>query len=254
MKGRKTMIQISQLNVDYFGNPALQNVDIDIPLGYTIGIIGPNGAGKSTFIKSLLGVIKKRTGNVTVNGTSIAQEKKNIAYVPQKSDVDLTFPITVRDTILTGTYPKLKLFRRPGKKEKAYVDHCMELVDIADLANKQISNLSGGQLQRVFIARALAQQADIFFLDEPFVGIDLVSERIIVDLLKKLREEGKTILIVHHDLHEVEEYFDKIIILNKKLVAFGDVSSTFTTKNIQAAYGSSLGNIQIKGLGDVQND
>ncbi|GAS81932.1 manganese ABC transporter ATP-binding protein [Paenibacillus amylolyticus] len=248
------MIQISQLNVDYFGNPALQNVDIDIPLGFTIGIIGPNGAGKSTFIKSLLGVIKKRTGNVTVNGTAIAQEKKNIAYVPQKSDVDLTFPITVRDTILTGTYPKLKLFQRPGKKEKAYVDHCMELVDIADLANKQISNLSGGQLQRVFIARALAQQADIFFLDEPFVGIDLVSERIIVDLLKNLREQGKTILIVHHDLHEVEEYFDKIIILNKKLVAFGDVSSTFTTENIQAAYGSSLGNIQIKGLGDVQND
>lgn len=254
MKGREPMIQISQLNVDYFGNPALQNIEMDIPLGYTIGIIGPNGAGKSTFIKSLLGVIKKRTGIVRVNGTALTQERKNIAYVPQKSEVDLTFPITVRDTVLTGTYPKLKLFRRPEKKEKAYVDHCMELVDISDLANKQISNLSGGQLQRVFIARALAQQADIFFLDEPFVGIDLVSEKIIVNLLKQLREQGKTILIVHHDLHEVEEYFDKVIILNKKLIAFGDVSSTFTTENIQSAYGTSLGTIQIRGLGDVQND
>lgn len=245
------MIQISRLNVDYFGNPALQDVDLNIPLGYTIGIIGPNGAGKSTFIKSLLGVIKKRTGDIQVNGTPIAKVRKNIAYVPQKSDVDLTFPITVRDTVLTGTYPMLKLFHLPGKKEKEYVERCMDMVDIADLANKQISNLSGGQLQRVFIARALAQQADIFFLDEPFVGIDLISEKIIVNLLKQLREQGKTILIVHHDLHEVEEYFDKIIILNKKLIAFGDVASTFTSENIQAAYGSSLGNIQIKGMGGV---
>lgn len=248
------MIQIRQLNVDYFGTSALQNIDIDIPLGYTIGIIGPNGAGKSTFIKSLLGVIKKNSGTILVNGANISMAKRNIAYVPQKSDVDLTFPITVRDTVLTGTYPTLKLFQRPGKKEKEYVEQCMNMVEIGDLADKQISNLSGGQLQRVFIARALAQQAELFFLDEPFVGIDLVSEKIIVDLLKRLREEGKTILIVHHDLHEVEEYFDKVLILNKKLIAFGDVKDTFTTQNIQTAYGSSLGKIQIKGLGDEHCD
>jgi manganese transport system ATP-binding protein len=248
------MIEIRNLNVDYFGNSALENVNIDIPFGYTIGIIGPNGAGKSTFIKSLLEVIKKRSGTVMVEGRDISEYKRKIAYVPQKNDIDLTFPITVKDTVLTGTYPNLKIFQRPGKKERQSVEECMAMVDISDLANKQISNLSGGQLQRVFIARALAQKADVFFLDEPFVGIDLVSEKIIVKLLKQLREEGKTILIVHHDLHEVEEYFDKVIILNKKLIAFGDVKDTFTADNILNAYGASLGNLVIKGMGGAEND
>lgn len=248
------MIEIRNLNVDYFGNSALENVNIDIPFGYTIGIIGPNGAGKSTFIKSLLEVIKKRSGTVMVEGKDISEYKRKIAYVPQKNDIDLTFPITVKDTVLTGTYPNLKIFQRPGKKERQSVEECMAMVDISDLANKQISNLSGGQLQRVFIARALAQKADVFFLDEPFVGIDLVSEKIIVKLLKQLREEGKTILIVHHDLHEVEEYFDKVIILNKKLIAFGDVKDTFTADNILNAYGASLGNLVIKGMGGAEND
>jgi iron/zinc/copper transport system ATP-binding protein len=248
------MIQIRNLNVDYFGNSALEDVNIDIPFGYTIGIIGPNGAGKSTFIKSLLEVIKKRTGSIMVEGRDISEYKRKIAYVPQKNDIDLTFPITVKDTVLTGTYPNLRIFQRPGKKERQTVEECMAMVDISDLANKQISNLSGGQLQRVFIARALAQRADVFFLDEPFVGIDLVSEKIIVKLLKQLREEGKTILIVHHDLHEVEEYFDKVIILNKKLIAFGDVKDTFTADNILNAYGASLGNLVIKGMGGTAND
>lgn len=248
------MIEIRNLNVDYFGNSALENVNINIPFGYTIGIIGPNGAGKSTFIKSLLEVIKKRSGTVRVEGKDISEYKRKIAYVPQKNDIDLTFPITVKDTVLTGTYPNLRIFQRPGKKERQRVEECMAMVDISDLANKQISNLSGGQLQRVFIARALAQKADVFFLDEPFVGIDLVSEKIIVKLLKQLREEGKTILIVHHDLHEVEEYFDKVIILNKKLIAFGDVKDTFTADNILNAYGASLGNLVIKGMGGTEND
>jgi len=248
------MIGIRDLNVDYFGNSALENINIDIPFGHAIGIIGPNGAGKSTFIKSLLEIIKKRSGKVMIGGRDISEYKRKIAYVPQKNDIDLSFPITVKDTVLTGTYPNLRIFRRPGKKERERVEQCMAMVDISDLANKQISNLSGGQLQRVFIARALAQQADIFFLDEPFVGIDLVSERIIVNLLKQLREEGKTILVVHHDLHEVEEYFDKIIILNKKLIAFGDVKDTFTTENIRSAYGTSLGNLFIKGMGETEND
>ncbi|KGE16771.1 metal ABC transporter ATP-binding protein [Paenibacillus wynnii] len=248
------MIEIKDLNVDYFGNSALEDVSIEIPFGHIVGIIGPNGAGKSTLIKALLEVIKKRTGTIMVEGRSISEFKRKIAYVPQKNDIDLSFPITVKDTVLTGTYPNLRLFQRPGKKERERVEHCMAMVDISDLANKQISNLSGGQLQRVFIARALAQQAHVFFLDEPFVGIDLVSEKIIVDLLKQLREEGKTILVVHHDLHEVEEYFDKIIILNKKMIAFGDVKDTFTTENIRRAYGSSLGNVIIKGMGGGDND
>lgn len=248
------MIEIKDLNVDYFGNSALENVNLSIPFGHTVGIIGPNGAGKSTLIKALLEVIKKRTGSVRVEGRDISEYKRKIAYVPQKNDIDLTFPITVKDTVLTGTYPNLRIFRRPGKKERERAEECMAMVDISELANKQISNLSGGQLQRVFIARALAQGADVFFLDEPFVGIDMVSEKIIVNLLKQLREEGKTILVVHHDLHEVEEYFDKIIILNKKLIAFGDVEDTFTTENIRAAYGASLGNVIIKGAGGAEYD
>ncbi|WP_219216682.1 metal ABC transporter ATP-binding protein [Paenibacillus sp. S150] len=247
-------MEIRNLNVDYFGNSALENVNLDIPFGHAVGIIGPNGAGKSTFIKSLLDVIKKRTGKVMVGGKDISEYRRKIAYVPQKNDIDLSFPITVKDTVLTGTYPNLKLFRRPGQKERDRALQCMAMVDISDLADKQISNLSGGQLQRVFIARALAQEAHVFFLDEPFVGIDLVSEKIIVNLLKQLREEGKTILVVHHDLHEVEEYFDKIIILNKKLIAFGDVADTFTTENIRRAYGASLGNVIIRGMGGSGND
>ncbi|CAM3443535.1 metal ABC transporter ATP-binding protein [Erysipelothrix sp. HDW6B] len=245
------MIKIKDLNVDYFGNPALSNVSVEIPFGYSVGIIGPNGAGKSTFIKALLNIVKASSGEVTVDGEPIKNKQSKIAYVPQKSDVDLSFPITVEDTVLTGTYPNIKLFRRPGKKEREIVKTAMEMVDITNLAKRQISNLSGGQLQRVFIARALAQQADVFFLDEPFVGIDLVSETIIVDLLKELRAEGKTVVVVHHDLHEVEAYFDKLMILNKELVAFGDVKDVFNTENIQKAYGSSLGRIEIKGLGDT---
>ncbi|CAM4213056.1 metal ABC transporter ATP-binding protein [Erysipelothrix aquatica] len=245
------MIKIKDLNVDYFGNPALSNVSVEIPFGYSVGIIGPNGAGKSTFIKALLNIVKASSGDVTVDGEPIKNKQSKIAYVPQKSDVDLSFPITVEDTVLTGTYPNIKLFRRPGKKEREIVKAAMEMVDITNLAKRQISNLSGGQLQRVFIARALAQQADVFFLDEPFVGIDLVSETIIVDLLKELRAEGKTVVVVHHDLHEVEAYFDKLMILNKELVAFGDVKDVFNTENIQKAYGSSLGRIEIKGLGDT---
>ncbi len=245
------MIKIRDLNVDYFGNPALSNVSVEIPFGYSVGIIGPNGAGKSTFIKALLNIVKASSGDVTVDGEPIKNKQSKIAYVPQKSDVDLSFPITVEDTVLTGTYPNIKLFRRPGKKEREIVKAAMEMVDITNLAKRQISNLSGGQLQRVFIARALAQQADVFFLDEPFVGIDLVSETIIVDLLKELRAEGKTVVVVHHDLHEVEAYFDKLMILNKELVAFGDVKDVFNTENIQKAYGSSLGRIEIKGLGDT---
>lgn len=245
------MIKIRDLNVDYFGNPALYNVSVEIPFGYSVGIIGPNGAGKSTFIKALLNIVKASSGDVTVDGEPIKNKQSKIAYVPQKSDVDLSFPITVEDTVLTGTYPNIKLFRRPGKKEREIVKAAMEMVDITNLAKRQISNLSGGQLQRVFIARALAQQADVFFLDEPFVGIDLVSETIIVDLLKELRAEGKTVVVVHHDLHEVEAYFDKLMILNKELVAFGDVKDVFNTENIQKAYGSSLGRIEIKGLGDT---
>lgn len=237
------MISIRNLSVSYFGIEALHDISVDIPTGCTVGIIGPNGAGKSTFIKSILGIVDRTAGKTTIHNEDIKLKRKSIAYVPQKSEVDLTFPITVFDTVLTGTYPTIPLFRNPTKKHYAIAEEAMKLVSIENLRDKQINNLSGGQLQRVFIARALAQQADVFFLDEPFVGIDLVSENIIVGLLKDLRTQGKTILVVHHDLHEVEAYFDQLMILNTSLVAFGPVKEVFTNENIRKAYGDALGNI-----------
>lgn len=243
------MIKTYNLNVDYFGNKALIDIDLEIPFGYTYGIIGPNGAGKSTLMKAMLGIIKSR-GRVEYCGKDIKDHLRRIAYVPQKTDIDLTFPITVQDVVLTGTYPSLPLFKNAGKKEKLIAEKCMDMVSITDLRKRQINNLSGGQLQRVFIARALAQNAQTFFLDEPFVGVDLMSERIIVDILRSLREQGKTVLVVHHDLHEVEAYFDRLIILNRKVIANDTVKKAFTNKNIQAAYGATLGSIEIKGLGD----
>ncbi len=244
------MISIKNLSVDYFGHLALDNINVDIPAGCSIGIIGPNGAGKSTLIKALLDIVKKREGKFTLDGVNIKDKLRTIAYIPQKSSIDLTFPITVEDLVLTGTYPRLKLFQRPGKKERKIVDECLEELKITELRKKQISNLSGGQLQRVFIAKALAQNADTYFLDEPFVGIDLTSEAIIVDILKSLRDQGKTILTVHHDLHAVTSYFDKLLILNKSLIDFGDVDSVFTNTNIKKAYGDILGDLNIEGLED----
>lgn len=247
-KRGKRMIQTENMTVDYFGNKALVDINVKIPFGYTYGIIGPNGAGKSTLLKAMLGIIKSR-GKVEYCGDDIKDHLRKIAYVPQKSDIDLTFPITVQDAVVTGTYPTLPLFKNAGKKEKETAEKCMAMVSISDLRKKQINNLSGGQLQRVFIARALAQNAETFFLDEPFVGVDLMSERIIIDILRKLREQGKTVLVVHHDLHEVESYFDRLIILNRTVIANGSVSEVFNNENIQEAYGASLGNIEIKGLG-----
>lgn len=234
------MISISNLNVDYFGSQALTDISLEIPLGVSVGIVGPNGAGKSTFIKSLLDIVPRSSGLIKVNDNSISSIKQSIAYVPQKSEIDLTFPITVFETVLTGTYINLSLFQRIKKKEKSQVYSALKRLNIEDLADRQLNTLSGGQLQRVFIARALAQKSDIFFLDEPFIGIDLVSEEIIINIINELRAEGKTILIVHHDLHEVNKYFDKLIILNKELVAYGDVSDVFNEDNLNKAYSASL--------------
>ena len=243
-------IDIQHISVSYQSKVALEDISLTIEPGKITGIIGPNGAGKSTFLKSIIGLIKTDSGNVSVAGESIDLVRKQIAYVEQRSAIDLTFPIKVEETVMLGTYPKLGLFKRPRKEEKEKVTQCLEKVKMANFAKRQIGNLSGGQLQRVFIARALAQDADIIFLDEPFVGIDMVSEKLIVELLHELRDEGKTIVIVHHDLHKTKEYFDNLIILNKKLVASGPVTKTFTTKNIQQAYGETMGEIVIKGVND----
>lgn len=242
------MIKIEDLNVSYINIPVLTNVNLEIPDGVSVGIIGPNGAGKSTLLKAILGLIKKDTGKISIDGMGEKDFRKKIAYVPQRSEIDFSFPITVGQIVLTGTYPNMKVFQRPGKKEKLIAQKALEKVGLTEYSERAISDLSGGQLQRVYIARALAQEADYYFLDEPFVGIDMVSEKIIIDIIRELRDRGKTIVIVHHDLHKVTEYFNQLILVNRGVEAYGDVEDTFTTDNIRKAYGNTMGDITIKGV------
>jgi ABC-type Mn2+/Zn2+ transport system ATPase subunit len=229
-------IRVENLHVSYNGNDAIQNVSFEISSGKLVGVIGPNGAGKSTLLKALLHLIPRDTGSVQINGKWIEEMRKQIAYVPQRSNIDWDFPITVLDTVLLGTYPNLGLFKRPKKKEKELAYQCLEKVGMEHFKDRQIGELSGGQQQRVFVARALAQQADIFFLDEPFVGIDVSSEQTIIKILKELRDEGKTVLVVHHDLSKASDYFDELILLNKHLVDYGAVHKVFQSDVLSKAY------------------
>src|SRR5699024_5133762 len=193
-------IDIKRLTVSYDGNEVVQDVSFSFKSGNLIGIIGPNGAGKSSLLKAMLGLIARDSGDITINHEHMNKWRKKIAYVPQRTTIDWDFPITVRDTVLLGTYPNLGLFKIPLKNEKQLANECLEKVGMLSFHRRQISELSGGQQQRVFLARALAQNAEIFFLDEPFVGIDVASEKMIIDILHQLRDEGKIIFIVHHDL------------------------------------------------------
>jgi ABC-type Mn2+/Zn2+ transport system ATPase subunit len=233
-------IKVENLHVSYHGNDAIQNVSFEISPGNLVGVIGPNGAGKSTLLKALLYLIPRDKGNVEINGKRINQMRKKIAYVPQRSNIDWDFPITVMDTAMLGTYPNLGLFKRPGKKEKELAYTCLEKVGMEHFKDRQIGELSGGQQQRVFVARALAQQADIFFLDEPFVGIDVSSEQTIIKILKELRDDGKTVLVVHHDLSKASDYFDELILLNKHLVDYGSVHKVFQSDVLSKAYNTSF--------------
>jgi len=230
------IIAVKGLAVSYMGNPALFNVNVGLKSSRLIGIVGPNGAGKSTFIKALLELTPKDKGEVEIFNEPVKKNKKRIAYVPQRSNIDWTFPITVIDTVLLGTYPSLGLFRRPGKKEKAWAYECLKRVGMEEYAKRQIGELSGGQQQRVFMARALAQKPKLYLLDEPFVGIDMASEEVIIQLLKELKEDGKTVVVVHHDLSKVENYFDDLVLLNKTVIKTGPVSEVFTREHIMQAY------------------
>jgi manganese/zinc/iron transport system ATP- binding protein len=232
-------LQVSHLNVNYGKTPVLWDITLTIPQGQVVGIIGPNGAGKSTLLKSVLGLIKPISGQVQIFDSPLAQVKKRVAYVPQRESVDWDFPITVRDLVLMGLYGKLGWFRWVKEKDYQLADQYLEMVGMTSYAHRQISQLSGGQQQRVFIARALAQNADAYFMDEPFTGIDLATEAAIVDILKHLKEEGKTVFVVHHDLNTIENYFDWVIMLNMRLVASGPLSQAFTPDNLHMAFGKS---------------
>ncbi|WHX26815.1 metal ABC transporter ATP-binding protein [Virgibacillus halodenitrificans] len=233
-------ISVDQLHVSYYGKEAVRDVSFSIMPGSLVGIIGPNGAGKSTLLKAVLGLVPSDKGIVKVRGEEVKLVRKKLAYVPQRSNIDWDFPISVIDTVLIGTYPKLKIFKRPKKEDKKLAMECLEKVGMAEFKDRQIGELSGGQQQRVFLARALAQQAEIFFLDEPFVGIDISSEETIIKVLKELRDQGKTILVVHHDLSKANDYFQQLILLNQELIKFGNVDEVMSPETISRAYQGQL--------------
>lgn len=230
------MLDVQNLGVTYAnGVRALHDVHGRFATGKVHGILGPSGAGKSTFLKGLLELVP-RTGNVTFHGEDIRRYAKTTAYVEQKEDIDRDFPITVLQCVLTGTYPRLGFFKRPGQQEIAAAHRALEQVRMLDFQHRQIGQLSGGQLQRVLIARALVQQAELLLLDEPFVGIDVQNEAIVIDLLKQLASQGATVLIVHHDLDKVHEYFDEVTFINQTLIAAGPVDDVYNRKNLSRAF------------------
>ncbi len=233
-------ISIKGLSVSYERKRVLTNIFLQIEAGKVYGVIGPNGAGKSTLFKSILGLIDINTGTVLIEGRPIKEKRKEVVYVPQKNEVDWNFPATVFDIVLMGRYPHKKVFSRLNQNDRDIAARALVEVGMAHFKDRQIGELSGGQQQRVFLARALAQEADIFLLDEPFVGVDITTEERIIQILQKLAEQNKTLLVVHHDLSSVEKYFDRVILLNQRLIAYGDTNTTFTTENISAAYGGQL--------------
>ena len=235
------VIEIKKLVVAYDEDkPVLDDFNLGIEKGKMTAFVGPNGAGKSTLIKAILEFVKPITGSITINGKKYAQEKKKIAYVPQRGSVDWDFPTTLYDVVEMGSYGRVGFLKRVPKSEKNRVMEAIEKVDMLEYVDRQISQLSGGQQQRVFIARALVQDAEIYLLDEPFQGIDKKTEGSIVKILKGLKEEGKTVIVVHQDLQTVPEYFDEVVLINRKVIASGKVNEVFTKENIDETYKKSM--------------
>lgn len=236
------VLKVEQLTVNYDKTPVLWDINFAIPAGISVGIIGPNGAGKSTLLKALLGMIRPLSGKMEFFGKPFKSARKRVAYVPQRSSVDWDFPITVLDLVLMGRYGHFGLFKRPTLADREGARRALERVGMLAFSDRQIRELSGGEQQRVFIARALFQDADVYFMDEPFAGVDAATEKAVILLLEKLKEMGKTLFIVHHDLHTVEQYFDWVILLNTCLIAYGPVKEVFHKDNILRTYshGSAL--------------
>src|SRR5690606_1459424 len=234
------VVEVHDLTVSYHQNPVLWNIDLSLPAGALVGILGPNGAGKSTLIKTIMGLLDYNSGYVKIFDQELDQVRKRISYVPQRESVDWDFPASALDVVMMGTYHKVGLFKRPGKKERALAMACLEKVNMSTYADRQISELSGGQQQRVFIARSLAQEANIYFMDEPFAGVDISTEKAIVNLLKEMSAEGKTVVVVHHDIYSASEYFNWVILLNMYLVASGKTADVLTDELLQKTYGGKL--------------
>lgn len=228
---------VQDLTVAYDSKPVLNDINLEIPKGKLVAIVGPNGAGKTTLLKTILSLIKPDKGRVTFPILKGVKKCEQIAYVPQNDTVDWDFPTTVLDVVMMGRYGHLGLFKRPNTHEKERALEMLKLVDMQDFSNRQIKNLSGGQQQRVFLARAINQDAKIYLMDEPFKGVDAKTQKTIISVLKQLKNTGKTVIVVHHDLHTVKEYFDWVTLVNSKVIAVGEIDEVFTTKNIQLTYG-----------------
>ena len=234
-------VEVEDMTVAYTTKPVLWDVDMKVPIGSLAAIVGPNGAGKSTLLKAMLGLLTVISGSVKFYiNHHLAMDKKDykkIAYVPQSGSVDWDFPTTVLDVVLMGCYGHLGWFKRPSKKDKELALSMIEKMGMSDYVNRQIRQLSGGQQQRVFLARALVQEADIYLMDEPFKGVDKTTEHAIISLLQEMKARGKTVIVVHHDLNTVPQYFDWVTMVNKQTVAYGPVAETFTDEAIERTYG-----------------
>ncbi|UAL46659.1 metal ABC transporter ATP-binding protein [Sutcliffiella horikoshii] len=233
-------VKIENLTVAYHRKPVLKEISFSVPEGKLIGIIGPNGAGKSTLIKAALELIPKASGTISIYGKSYRSQRKLIGYVPQRGSVDWDFPTNALDVVLMGRYGHIGWLKRPNKKDVEFAFECLDKVGMKEYATRQISQLSGGQQQRVFLARALAQDASVYFMDEPFVGVDAATEKAIITILNELKAQGKTVLVVHHDLQTVKEYFDWVLLLNLRKIAIGPTEEVFTIDNLQKTYGGRL--------------
>ncbi len=233
-------LSVYDLTVAYQRKPVIWDVEFEIPKGQLVGIVGPNGAGKSTLIKAIMDLVPKASGRVRIFGDSYQQNRRRVGYVPQRESVDWDFPIDALDVVTMGLYGQIGWFWPVRKMHRQLAMEALERVGIADLARRQISQLSGGQQQRTFLARALVQDADLYLMDEPFAAVDASTEAAIVDVLRDMKQAGKTTLVVHHDLQTVPEYFDQVILLNMRVVANGAVDEVFTADNLQKTYGGRL--------------
>ena len=248
-------VNVTDLTVAYHEKPVLWDVDMQVPPGVLMAIVGPNGAGKTTLIKSILGLVQPVAGQVSVYDLPYEQQRRLVGYVPQRGSVDWDFPTSVLDVVMMGRYGALGWFRRPGGAERDAARQALDKVGMLDYADRQISQLSGGQQQRTFLARALVQDAQVYFMDEPFQGVDATTERAIIALLKELRAQGKTVIVVHHDLQTVREYFDWVMLLNVSAVAVGPAETVFTEENLRRTYGGRMAFLgQTTAAGDHDND
>lgn len=234
-------LEVHDLTVSYSHRPVLWDIDFSVPAGKLVAVVGPNGAGKSTLIKSIMGLLPLSSGYVRIFGESLQRRRGIVSYVPQREEVDWDFPINVFDVVMMGRYGRLPFYRRPSDLDYQVAENSLKQVGMEQYSNRQISQLSGGQQQRVFIARALAQEAELYLMDEPFAGVDAATESALSALFCSLRDSGKTIVCVHHDLNTVAEFFDYVLLINVRLVAYGKAGEVLNAENLNATYGGRLG-------------